>query len=278
MTSCELARESLMGVRPCQVKVQSASWHCCCQVCPFSVFSKMPQLLRFSLQFDSTNATKAAGFGRVVFFSCPRDPELEDSFKVAGHSGRPEGRREAPVHEGRAPGLRRPQKPLRMARLLLGFVRLRAMYLTQHRAVNLKTNKSCPWVFVLYERTCGTWKLQLCNHGKRRPCDLGRDLCLVSRYCLNQPAVPVDHHTRSLSAPRWRWQSDRLPLTLHWLPHIRSLLMALNLLESDAKPKVLVTMWGLTFFFFFFFFLHSFGCQSFGCWLVTHFCYWLQLL
>ena len=27
VTSCELARESLMGVRPCQVKVQSASWH-----------------------------------------------------------------------------------------------------------------------------------------------------------------------------------------------------------------------------------------------------------
>ena len=58
VTSCELARESLMGVRPCQVKVQSACWHCCCQVCPFSVFSKMPHLLLFSLQFDSTNTTK----------------------------------------------------------------------------------------------------------------------------------------------------------------------------------------------------------------------------
>ena len=101
VTSCELARESLMGVRPCQVKVQSASWHCCCQVCPFSVFSKMPQLLRFSLQFDSTNATKLQDLDVWFFFSCPRDPELEDSFKVEGHSGRPEGRREAPVHEGR---------------------------------------------------------------------------------------------------------------------------------------------------------------------------------
>ena len=39
VTSCELARESLMGVRPWQVKVQSACWHCCCQVCPFSAFS-----------------------------------------------------------------------------------------------------------------------------------------------------------------------------------------------------------------------------------------------
>ena len=58
VTSCELARESLMGVRPCQVKVQSACWHFCCQVCPFSVISKMPHLLRFSLQFDSTNTTK----------------------------------------------------------------------------------------------------------------------------------------------------------------------------------------------------------------------------
>ena len=50
VTSGDLARESPMGVRPGQVKLQSASWHCCCQVCPFSVFSKMPQLLRFTLQ------------------------------------------------------------------------------------------------------------------------------------------------------------------------------------------------------------------------------------
>ena len=70
VTSCELARESLMGVRPCQVKVQSASWHCCCQVCPFSVFSKMPHLLRFSLQFDSTNITKLQAVD-VWFFLSP---------------------------------------------------------------------------------------------------------------------------------------------------------------------------------------------------------------
>ena len=74
VTSCELARESLMGVRPCQVKVQSASWHCCCQVCPFSVFSKMPQLLRFSLQFDSTNATKLQDLD-VWFFSPVRETQ-----------------------------------------------------------------------------------------------------------------------------------------------------------------------------------------------------------
>ena len=70
VTSCGLARESLMGVRPCQVKVQSASWHCCCQVCPFSVFSKMPHLLRFSLQFDSTNTTKLQHVD-VWFFLSP---------------------------------------------------------------------------------------------------------------------------------------------------------------------------------------------------------------
>ena len=65
VTSCELARESLMGVRPCQVKVQS-----CCQVCPFSVFSKMPHLLRFGLQFDSTNTTKLQDVD-VWFFLSP---------------------------------------------------------------------------------------------------------------------------------------------------------------------------------------------------------------
>ena len=102
VTSCELAGESLMGVRPCQVKVQSASWHCCCQVCPFqSVFSKMPQLLRFSLQFDSTNATKLQDLDVWLFLLSARPRAQEDSFKVEGHSGRQEGRGEAPVHERR---------------------------------------------------------------------------------------------------------------------------------------------------------------------------------
>ena len=32
-------------------------------------------------------------------------------------------------------------------------------------------------------------------------CDLGRDLCLVSRYCLNQSAAPVDHHTTPEAFP-----------------------------------------------------------------------------
>ena len=33
-------------------------------------------------------------------------------------------------------------------------------------------------------------------------------------------------------------------MTLHWLPHIHSLHMAcLNLLESDAKPKLKVIQW-----------------------------------
>ena len=100
VTSCELARESLMGVRPCQVKVQSACWHCCCQVCPFSVFSKMPHLLRFSLQFDSTNTTKLQDLEVWFFFLLSARPKAqEDSFKVEGHSGRQEGRGEAPVHE-----------------------------------------------------------------------------------------------------------------------------------------------------------------------------------
>ena len=74
VTSCELARESLMGVRPCQVKVQSACWHCCCQVCPFSVFSKMPHMLRLSLQFDSTNTTKLQDLD-VWFFSPFRETQ-----------------------------------------------------------------------------------------------------------------------------------------------------------------------------------------------------------
>ena len=71
--SCELARESLMGVRPCQGKVQSACWHCCCQVCSFSVFSKMPYLMRFSLQFDSTNTTKLQDLDVWFFFSFPQE-------------------------------------------------------------------------------------------------------------------------------------------------------------------------------------------------------------
>ena len=100
VTSCELACESLMGVRPCQVKVHSACWHCCCQVCPFSVFSKMPHLLRFSLQFDSTNTRKLQDLDVWFFFRLSARPRAqEDSFKVEGHSGRQQGRGEAPVHE-----------------------------------------------------------------------------------------------------------------------------------------------------------------------------------
>ena len=82
VTSCELARESLMGVRLCQVKVQSACWHCCAvkfvlplRLCQ-SVFSKLPHLLRFSLQFDSTNTTNLQDLDVRFFFSIPRDPEL----------------------------------------------------------------------------------------------------------------------------------------------------------------------------------------------------------
>ena len=103
VTSCELARESLMGVRPCQVKVQSASWHCCCQVCPFSVFSKMPQLLRFSLQFDSTNATKPQDLD-VWFFSPVRETQsskTRSKLEVTVAVRRDDGKHHAPVHEGR---------------------------------------------------------------------------------------------------------------------------------------------------------------------------------
>ena len=134
VTSCELARESLMGVRPCQVKVRSACWHCCCQVCPFSVFSKMPHMLRFSLQFDSTNTTKPQDLDVWFFFSFPRDPELRKTrskLKVTVAVRRDEGKHQftkedrgdvnLTADDQTAPGVvRRSQKPLRMTRLLLG--------------------------------------------------------------------------------------------------------------------------------------------------------------
>ena len=121
-------------VRPCQVKVQSASWHCCSQVGPFSVFSKMPHpgvsacsSIRRTLQ---NCRIWTCGF---FFLLSARPRAQEDSFKVERHSGRQEGRGEAPVHERgsrrrqshcRWPdcswGREERQKPLRMTRLLLG--------------------------------------------------------------------------------------------------------------------------------------------------------------
>ena len=91
VTSCEPARESLMGVRPCQVKVQSACCHCCCQVCPFSVFSKMPHLLRFSLQFDSTNTTKLQNLDVWFFFSPFRETQSSGKLVQSRRSQKPSG-------------------------------------------------------------------------------------------------------------------------------------------------------------------------------------------
>ena len=124
------------GVRPCQVKVQSACWHCCCQVCPFSVFSKMPHLLSFSLQFDSTNTTKLQDLDVWFFFLLSARPRAqEDSFKVDARVTvavrRDEGKQQITTEDRgdvnltaddqTAPGVvRRRQKPLRMTRLLLG--------------------------------------------------------------------------------------------------------------------------------------------------------------
>ena len=273
VTSCELARESLMGVRPCQVKVQSACWHCCCRVCPFSVFSKMPHLLRFSLQFDSTNTTKLQDLDVWSFFSFPRDPELRKTrskLKVTSQLQWPSGGTKGLQHQF----TKEDRGDVNLTaddETAPGVVRLRAMYLTQHCRHAAKTTGR--WVRAPLERV---ERLKLgsrnCALMASVECDLGRDLCLVSRYCLNQSAAPVHHHhVRSLSVPRWRWQlSDRLPLTPHWLPHIRSLQMAChNLLESDAKPKLKVLVYvGLAFFLLFFFCIllgQSFGCFVTDC-------------
>ena len=160
VTSCELTRESQMGVRPCQVKVQSACWHCCCQVCPFSVFSKMPHLLRFSLQFDSTNTTKLQDLDVwFFFFSFPRDPELR---KVTVAVRRDEGKHQFTEEDRGDVNLTADDQTAP------GVVRLRAMYLTQHcmvrKPIKIVGEFSCS------AGTCGTvgtWKLHLCNHGKR---------------------------------------------------------------------------------------------------------------
>ena len=167
VTSCELARESLMGVRPCQVKVQSACWHCwhcCCQVCPFSVFSKMPHLLRFSLQFDSTNTTKLQDLDVWFFFLLSARPRAqEDSFKVEGHSGRQEGRGEARGTSSRK-RIEETSISLPMTRLLLGswgdvknhcgwpdcsWGREAQSNVPDAALHAAKTNKNCRWVFVL---------------------------------------------------------------------------------------------------------------------------------
>ena len=152
VTSCELARESLMGVRPCQVKVQSACWHCCCQVCPFSVFSKMPHLLRFSLQFDSTNTTKLQNLD-VWFFllSFPRDPELRKTrskLNVTVAVRRDEGKHQFTKEDRGDVNLTADDQTAP------GVVRLRAMYLTQHcmlrKPIKIVGEFSCS------AGTCGT--------------------------------------------------------------------------------------------------------------------------
>ena len=103
VTSCELARESLMGVRPCQVKVQSASWHCCCQVGPFSVSlcSVRCPICCVSACSSIRRTLQNCRMWTCDFFYLlsARPRAQEDSFKVEGHSGRQEERREGPVHE-----------------------------------------------------------------------------------------------------------------------------------------------------------------------------------
>ena len=131
------------------MKVQSACWHCCCQVCPFSVFSKMPYLLRFSLlRFDEHY--KTAGFGRVVFFfSFPRDPELRKTrskSKVTVAVRREEGKHQFTKKDRGDVGLTCTADD----QIAPGVVRLRAMYLTQHCMLR----KSVPRVCVL---RCNVW-------------------------------------------------------------------------------------------------------------------------
>ena len=146
---------------------------------------------------------KTAGFGRVVFFfSFPRDPELRKTrskLKVTVAVRRNEEKHQFTKEDLRDVNLTADDQTAPAARV----VRLRAMYLTQHCMLR-KTIKIVGG-FSSSAGTCGTvetWKLQLCNHGKRG--NLGRDLCLVSRYCLNQSAAPVDYHSRSIFVPRPR--------------------------------------------------------------------------
>ena len=201
VTSCELGRECLMGVRPCQVQVQSACWprHCCCQVCPFSVFSKMPYLLRFHLQFDSTNTTKLQDLDVWFFFLLSARPRAqEDSFKVEGHCGRRvEGTRGSTSSRKR---IEETSISLRTTRLPLGsWLKLSVSFRAPLQRVERLKLGSCN-----------------CAIMASVECDLGRDQCLLSRYCLNHSAVPVDHHTRSRSVPRWWWvvwQYHKLTIT-----------------------------------------------------------------
>ena len=167
VASCELARESLMGVRPCQVKVQSACRHCCCQVCPFSVSSKMPHLLRFSLQFDSTNTTKLQDHRKLdvwFFFSPFRETLSSGRLLQSWRSQWPSGGTRGSTSSRKR--IEETSISLRMTRLPLGS--WDSERCTWRSMLRRKTEKIVR-EFSCSAGTCGTvetWKLQLCNDGK----------------------------------------------------------------------------------------------------------------
>ena len=151
-----------MGVRPCQVKVQSACWHCCCQVCPFSVFSKMPHLLRFSLQFDSTNTTKLQDLDVWFFFSPFRETQSSGRLIQSWRSQWPSGGTRGSTSSRKR--IEETSISLPMTRLLLGswgdvknhcgwpdcsWGREAQSDVPDAALHAAKTNKNCRWVFVL---------------------------------------------------------------------------------------------------------------------------------
>ena len=139
----------------------------------------------------------------MVFFSFPRDPELRKTrskSKVTEAVRRNEEKHQFTKEDRRDVNLTADDQTAPAARV----VRLRAMYLTQHCMLR-KPIKLVGEFRALLERV-ERLKLGSCNCAimARVERDLGRDLCLVSRYCLNQSAAPVDYHNRSFSVPRRR--------------------------------------------------------------------------
>ena len=157
--------------------LSSLSFLCVQQDAPSAAF-------QLAVRFDEHY--KTAGFGRVVFFfSFPRDPELRKTrskLKVTVAVRGEEGKHQL-MKEDRGDGTADDQTAP-------GVVRLRVMYLTQHCMLRKSVSLRAPLERV--ERL----KLGSCNCAIMASveCDRGRDLCLVSRYCLN-------HAVSSASGP-----------------------------------------------------------------------------
>ena len=164
VTSRELARESLMGVRPCQVKVQSACWHRCCQVCPSLRSVRCPTCCVSVCWSIRRTLQNCRIWTCGSFFSFPRDPELRKTrskLKVAVAIRRDEEKHQFTKEDRGDANLTADDQTAPRV------VRLRAMYLTQHcmlqKPIKIVGEFSCS------AGKCGTvetWKLQLCNHGK----------------------------------------------------------------------------------------------------------------